>query len=105
MHTQYPKIEEDNELPKVLPAKQNLKSPENLMRFGSIVTTLPGLKPGQGVFPSGLRPLPYHLRNMHNLVSRIREDTTLQTLLIVKHTLNRNSAKSENWIKELCLDP
>jgi hypothetical protein len=31
IHTQYPKIEEDNELPKVLTAKQNLKTPENLI--------------------------------------------------------------------------
>jgi hypothetical protein len=29
MHTQYPKIEEDNELPKVLSAKQNLETPKN----------------------------------------------------------------------------
>jgi hypothetical protein len=31
MHTQYPKIEEDNELTKVLLAKQNLETPENLI--------------------------------------------------------------------------
>jgi hypothetical protein len=31
MHTQYLKIEEDNEIPKVLLAKQNLQTPENLM--------------------------------------------------------------------------
>jgi hypothetical protein len=31
MYTQYPKIEEDNELPKVLSAKQNLETPENLI--------------------------------------------------------------------------
>jgi hypothetical protein len=30
MHTQYPKIKEDNEFTKVLSAKQNLKTPENL---------------------------------------------------------------------------
>jgi hypothetical protein len=31
MHTQYPKIEEDNEIPKVPSAKQKLKTPENLI--------------------------------------------------------------------------
>jgi hypothetical protein len=31
MHTQYPKIEEDNEIPKVVSVKQNLESPENLI--------------------------------------------------------------------------
>jgi hypothetical protein len=31
MHTQYPKIEEDNELPKVLSAEENLNTPENLI--------------------------------------------------------------------------
>jgi hypothetical protein len=31
MHTQYPKIEEDNELPKVLSAKQNLGTHVNLI--------------------------------------------------------------------------
>jgi hypothetical protein len=31
MHTQYLKLEEDNEIPKVLTAKQNLKTPENLI--------------------------------------------------------------------------
>jgi hypothetical protein len=31
MHTQYPKIEEDNELPKVLSAKENLDTPENMI--------------------------------------------------------------------------
>jgi hypothetical protein len=31
MHTRYPKIEEDNELPKVLSAKQNLETRENLI--------------------------------------------------------------------------
>jgi hypothetical protein len=30
MHTQYPKIEEDNEFLKVLSAKQNLETLENL---------------------------------------------------------------------------
>jgi hypothetical protein len=31
MHTKYPKIKEENEIPKVLSAKQNLKTPENLI--------------------------------------------------------------------------
>jgi hypothetical protein len=64
---QYPKIEEDNAFSKVLSAKG----------FSSVATILPGLKPGQCVLPSGLKTLPYHLGNMHNLASRIREDTTL----------------------------
>jgi hypothetical protein len=34
MHTQYPKIKEDNEIPKVLSAKRNLKTPENLTDSG-----------------------------------------------------------------------
>jgi hypothetical protein len=69
MHTQYPKIKEDNELPKVLSTKG----------FSSVATILPGLKPGQGVIPSGLQTLPCHLGKVHNLASKIREDTTLQT--------------------------
>jgi hypothetical protein len=32
MHTQYPKIKEDNGIPKVLSAKQNLKIPKNLIK-------------------------------------------------------------------------
>jgi hypothetical protein len=31
MHTQYPKIKEDNEFSKVLSAKQNLETPKNLI--------------------------------------------------------------------------
>jgi hypothetical protein len=31
MHTQYPKNEEDNEIPKVVTAKQNLETLENLI--------------------------------------------------------------------------
>jgi hypothetical protein len=82
MHTQYPQIEEDNELLIVLSAK----------RFSSVATILPELKPWQGVLPSGLQIFPYHMGNMHNLASMIWEDTTLQTLLAVMQTLNRNSA-------------
>jgi hypothetical protein len=40
---------------------------------------------------------------MYNLAPKIREDTTLQTLLIVKQTIE--ILPSENWIMELCLDP
>jgi hypothetical protein len=70
--------------------------------FGSVATTLPGLKPGQAVFPSGLKTLNYHLVNTYNPAPEIREDTILQTLLIVKQTIE---IPSENWIMELCLDP
>jgi hypothetical protein len=31
MHTQYPKIKEDIEIPKVLSTKQNLETPKNLI--------------------------------------------------------------------------
>jgi hypothetical protein len=79
MHTQYPKIKEDNEISKVLSAKQNLKTLKNLIKgFGSVTTTLPGLKPRQGVFPNGLQTLSYHLRNMHNLDPKIQEDTAFK---------------------------
>jgi hypothetical protein len=47
--------------------------------FSSAATTLPGLKPGEGVFPSGIQTLLYHLGNKHNQASKISEDTTLQT--------------------------
>jgi hypothetical protein len=30
MHIEYPKIKEDKEFPKVISAKQNLETPENL---------------------------------------------------------------------------
>jgi hypothetical protein len=72
MHTQYPNIKKDNECPKVLSAKQNCETPENLIKgFGSVATTVHGLKPGKGVFPSGLQTLPYHLGSMHNLGPKI----------------------------------
>jgi hypothetical protein len=32
MDTQYPKIKEDNEIPKVLSAKQNLETPRELIK-------------------------------------------------------------------------
>jgi hypothetical protein len=80
MHTQYPKIKEDNEFPKVLLAKQNLETPGNMnnQEFYSVATILSGLKSGQGVLPSGLKILPYHLDDIHNLTPKIREDTVLQ---------------------------
>jgi hypothetical protein len=34
MHTQYPKIKEDNEIPEVLSAKRNLETSENLINYG-----------------------------------------------------------------------
>jgi hypothetical protein len=84
MHTLYHKIKEDNEIPKVLSAKQNLETPENLIKgFDSVATFLPELKPGQGILPSGLQTLPYHLGDMHNLASKILEDKALQTSLTV----------------------
>jgi hypothetical protein len=57
------------------------------------------------MLPSAQLTFPYHMVNMHNLSSKIREDTTLQILLTVQQTLNRNSAMSDNWIVESCLDP
>jgi hypothetical protein len=39
--------------------------------FDSVVTILPVLKPGQVVLPSGLKTLPYHMGDMHNLDSKI----------------------------------
>jgi hypothetical protein len=47
--------------------------------FDSVTTILAVLKLGQGVLPSGLQSLSYHLGDMHNLDSKIREDTALQT--------------------------
>jgi hypothetical protein len=47
--------------------------------FDSVATILLVLKPGQGVLLSGLQTLPYHLGDMHNLASKIQEDTSLQT--------------------------
>jgi hypothetical protein len=69
--------------------------------FSNVATILPGLKPGQDVLPSGLKTLSYHMGNMHNLASKIWEDTTLQTLLTVKQTIE--ILQSESWIVELCL--
>jgi hypothetical protein len=47
--------------------------------FSSVATILHRLKSGQGVLPSGTQTLPYNMGDMHNLASKIREDTTLQT--------------------------
>jgi hypothetical protein len=71
--------------------------------YSSVATILPGLKPGQGVLPSDLKTFPYHLGNMHNLASKIWEDTTFQTLLTVKQTIE--ILLFENRIVGLCLDP
>jgi hypothetical protein len=80
MHTQYPKIKEDNEFPKVLSAKRNLKTPEiwSTKEIESVATNPPELKPGQAVLPSGPQTLHYNLGDMHNLTPKIRGDTTLQ---------------------------
>jgi hypothetical protein len=51
------------------------------------------------VLPSGLQIFPYHMGNMHNVASKIREDTTVQTLLNVKQTIE--ILPSENWIMGL----
>jgi hypothetical protein len=81
MPTQYPKVKEDNEFPKCY----RLSKIWNLLKiwltkgFDSVATTLPELKPGQGVFPSDLQTFTYHLENMHNLDPKNREDTTLRT--------------------------
>jgi hypothetical protein len=65
--------------------------------FSSVATLLPGLKPGEGVPPSGIQTLPYHLGNMHNLASKNREDTTLQTLLTVKQTIELLHLTTGSW--------
>jgi hypothetical protein len=58
---------------------KSLKTPKNELEKLSVATNTPRLKPGQGVLPSGQQTLPYHLGDMHNLASKIREDTSLQT--------------------------
>jgi hypothetical protein len=80
MHTQYPKIEEDNEFPTVVFTKQNLETPEiwSTAEIESVATNPPKLKPGQGVLSSGLQTFPYNLCDMHNLTSKIWGYTTLQ---------------------------
>jgi hypothetical protein len=100
MHTQYLEIKEDNKLPKMLSAKKTWKLLKiwSTKGFSSVVTNLAGLKPGQGVLPSGLQTLPYNLGNMHNLASKIREDTTLQTSLTFKQTEEiLPSLKTGSW--------
>jgi hypothetical protein len=81
MHTQYPKIREDNEFLKVLSAKQNLETTGiwTTKEIDSVATNPTGLKPGQWVLPSGLQIFPYNLGDIHNLTSKIWEDTTLQS--------------------------
>jgi hypothetical protein len=48
------------------------------MEIEIVATNSLGLKPGQGVLPSGLQSLHYNLGDMHNLTPKIWEDTTLQ---------------------------
>jgi hypothetical protein len=59
---------------------KSLKTPENwtTREIESVTTNPPGLKPGQGVLPSGLQTLQYNLGDMHNLTPNIRGDITLQ---------------------------
>jgi hypothetical protein len=78
MHTQYLKIEEDIEFPKMLSAKQ---MPENWTnREIEIIATNPsGLKSGQGEVPNDLHTLRYNLGYMHNLTPKIRGDMAFQT--------------------------
>jgi hypothetical protein len=55
---------------------KSLKMPENwINREIESVGTNP---PEQGMLPSGLQTLPYHMGYMHNLAFKIQEDTTLQ---------------------------
>jgi hypothetical protein len=77
MHTQYTKIEEDNELPEVLSAKKNLEI-WTIKEIDSVVTIPHWLKSAQGVLPSGVQTLPYNLGDMHNLTSKIWGDTTIK---------------------------
>jgi hypothetical protein len=73
MHTPSLKIEEDNEFPKVLTAKQLPGKDRNrtTREIGITATNSSGLKPGQGVLPSELQTLHYHLGDMHNLTPKI----------------------------------
>jgi hypothetical protein len=73
MHTQYPKIEEYNEFPKVLSAKQNMKTPEiwSTKKIESVATNPPGLS-------SGIQTFHYNMGDIHNLTPKIWVDTTLQ---------------------------
>jgi hypothetical protein len=41
------------------------------MEIDSVATIPPGLKPGQGVLPSGLQILHYNLGDMHNITPKI----------------------------------
>jgi hypothetical protein len=47
--------------------------------FSSVAIILPVLKPGQGALQIGLETFPYHMGDMHNLDSKIRENTAFQT--------------------------
>jgi hypothetical protein len=77
MHTQYLKIEEDIEFPKMLSVKQKPENWNN-RELEIIATNSPWLKPGQVVLPSDLQTLDYNLSDMHNLTPKIWGDTILQ---------------------------
>jgi hypothetical protein len=69
MHTQYHKIEEDIEIPRVLSVKQmprkSLKAKHREIEITA--TILSGLKLGHGVFHCVLQSLHYNLGDMHTL--------------------------------------
>jgi hypothetical protein len=77
MHTQYLKIQEDIEIPKVLAAKKKPKSIIH-MEIEITVTISYGLKPGQGVLHCVLQSLHYNLGDMHTLTPKTLEDMAFQ---------------------------
>jgi hypothetical protein len=87
MHTQYLKIEEDIEIPKVLSAK---KKPERIHREIEITSRISsGFKPGQGVPHCDLQSLHYKLVDMHNLTPNIHEVMAFPNRLSAKQTLQK----------------
>jgi hypothetical protein len=80
MHIPSLKIEGDIVFPKVIAAKLLLGNPENwtTMEIEITATNSSGLKPGQGVLPSDLWTLHYHVDDMHNLTPKIRGDMAFQ---------------------------
>jgi hypothetical protein len=80
MHTQYPKIEDDIEFPKVLTVKQMPEKSESWISRGiEITATISSrLKPRQGVLQGVLQTLRYNIVDMHNITPRILEDMAFQ---------------------------
>jgi hypothetical protein len=78
--TQYLKIEEDIENPKVLSAK---KKPEITSTISS------SLKPGQGVLQCDLQSLHYKLVDMHKITPNIQEVMEFPNWLSVKQNLQK----------------